>query len=76
MDANEKSDAAGCVPIGSAECLCRAAVVRAFEGMTISGAPYDAALAVAVRVFHHHHPEFETGASELVERWISPESVH
>jgi hypothetical protein len=44
--------------------------------MTVSGAAYDGALAVAVRVFQHHHPEVESGARELVERWISRESVH
>jgi hypothetical protein len=44
--------------------------------MTDCGAPYDTALSVAVRVFHHHHPEVSTGGPELVERWISPESLH
>jgi hypothetical protein len=44
--------------------------------MTESGAPYDSALDVALRVFRHHHPDLGSGARELVERWISPESVH
>ncbi|HTJ63232.1 MAG TPA: hypothetical protein VL899_05420 [Alphaproteobacteria bacterium] len=50
--------------------------MRAFTGMTESGAPYDSAISVAVRVFHHHHPELQTGVQELIEHWISPESVH
>jgi hypothetical protein len=44
--------------------------------MTRSGAPYDSALSVARRVFHHHHPELDIGVSELIERWVSPESLH
>jgi hypothetical protein len=44
--------------------------------MTRSGAPYDAALSVGLRVFLHHHPELRSGAQELIERWISPESLH
>jgi hypothetical protein len=50
--------------------------MRAFAGMTQSGAPYDSALAVALRVFQHHHPGSVTGARELVERWVSADSVH
>jgi len=44
--------------------------------MTRSGAPYDSALSVALRVFQHHHPEHQVGVQALIERWISPESVH
>jgi hypothetical protein len=44
--------------------------------MTLSGAPYDSALSVACRVFQHHHPEHNIGVQELIEQWISPESVH
>jgi hypothetical protein len=44
--------------------------------MTRSGAPYDAALDAAVRVFMHHHPELRSGAQAMIERWISPESLH
>jgi hypothetical protein len=51
-------------------------VIRAFTEMTLSGAPYDSALSVAYRVFHHHHPNGDGGVRELIERWISPESVH
>ena len=81
MAANAKSDprtgmGTGCGPLGGPDCACRAAVVRAYTGMTESGAPYDSAIAVAVRVFHHHHPELQTGVQELIEHWISPESVH
>jgi hypothetical protein len=50
--------------------------VRAFDGMTQSGAPYDSALSVAIRVFRHHHPECQVGVQALIERWISPESLH
>jgi hypothetical protein len=66
----------GCAVLGGANCACRLAVTRAFGGMTESGAPYDSALNVALRVFRHHHPDLGSGARELVERWISPESVH
>jgi len=77
MAANTKSEpGAGCAPLGGPDCACRAAVERAFAGMTDSGAPYDSALSVAVRVFRHHHPELQTGVPELIEQWISPESVH
>ncbi len=62
--------------LGGPECACRAAVTRAFAGMTLSGAPYDSALSVALRVFQHHHPEYQVGVQALIERWISPESVH
>jgi hypothetical protein len=44
--------------------------------MMQSGAPYDSALSVARRVFHHHHPELDVGVKELIERWVSPESLH
>lgn len=76
MGASGKFDRDGCAPLGGPGCLCRAAVTRAFDGMTQSGAPYDSALAVALRVFQHHHPENGGGARELVERWISADSVH
>jgi hypothetical protein len=76
MAISAKSNRPGCAVLGSSGCACRLAVLRAFGGMTESGAPYDSALAVAVRVFRHHHPELRSGVRELVERWISPESVH
>ena len=76
MAANEKSDPRICGLLGGPDCACRAAVTRAFEGMTQSGAPYDSALSVARKVFQYHHPELDVGVSELIERWISPESVH
>jgi hypothetical protein len=76
MATNEKSDRSGCAVLGSPGCACRTAVLRAFGGMTEFGAPYDSALAVALRVFRHHHPELDGGVRELVEHWISPESVH
>ena len=76
MAASEKSDPRGCGPLGGPDCACRAAVTRAFEGMTQSGAPYDSALSVASRVFQHHHPEHQVGVRELIEQWIAPESVH
>jgi hypothetical protein len=44
--------------------------------MTQSGAPYDSALSAARKVFHYHHPELDVGVRELIEQWISPESVH
>jgi hypothetical protein len=76
MAASEKFDARGCGTLGGPDCACRAAVTRAFEGMTRSGAPYDSAFDAALRVFRHHHPEHTVGVGELVERWLSPESVH
>jgi hypothetical protein len=76
MAASAKSDPRGCGLLGGPDCACRAAVTRAFAGMTQSGAPYDAALSVARRVFHHHHPELDVGVNELIERWVSPESLH
>lgn len=76
MAVKEPSDAPGCAPLGGPDCACRAAVTRAFEGMTQSGAPYDSALSAALRVFQHHHPEYKVGVKELVEQWIWPESVH
>ena len=75
-DPRGKSDAGNCGSLGGPDCACRAAVTRAFEGMTRSGAPYDSALSVARRVFHHHHPELDIGVKELIERWVSPESLH
>jgi hypothetical protein len=76
MAASERSDPRDCGPLGGPDCACRAAVTRAFEGMTQSGAPYDSALSVALRVFQHHHPEHQVGVQALIERWISPDSVH
>lgn len=75
-DLDDCSALASCEPLGSPDCLCRAAVLRAFQGMTGSGAPYDSALSAALRVFRHHHPEFQAGVRELIEQWISPESIH
>ena len=76
MAASEKFDQRGCGALGGPGCACRAAVTRAFDGMTRSGAPYDSAFAVALRVFRHHHPGHAIGVSELVERWVSAESLH
>jgi hypothetical protein len=76
MAASGRFDPPGCGPLGGPDCVCRAAVTRAFEGMTRSGAPYDSALSAALKVFHYHHPELDVGVRELIEQWISPESVH
>ena len=76
MAVGVKSEREGCAPLGGPDCPCRAAVERAFAGMTQSGAAYDSAFGVALRVFRHHHPEIEIGASELVERWLSTDSLH
>lgn len=77
MAASTKSDPRrSCGPLGGPDCACRAAVTRAFEGMTQSGAPYDSALSAACKVFHYHHPELDIGVTELIEQWVSPESVH
>lgn len=76
MGASGKSERYGCAPLGGPDCPCRAAVVRAFAEMTQAGTAYDSALAVAVRVFRHHHPEIGMGAQELIERWISDDSIH
>lgn len=76
MAASAKSDRPGCGPLGGPNCACRAAVTRAFEGMTQSGASYDSALSAACKVFHYHHPELDVGVNELIEQWVLPESVH
>ena len=76
MGASGKSERDGCAPLGAPGCRCRAAVMRAFGGMTQSGAEYDSALGVALRVLQHHHPQIGAGARELVERWVSADSVH
>ena len=76
MAASGKFERAARARLGGPDCRCRAAVERAFAGMTRSGAPYDSALAVALRVFQHHQPTAEHGARELVERWVSAESLH
>jgi hypothetical protein len=81
MAASAKPEPAACGQLGASslggpDCLCRAAVMRAYNGMTTSGAPYDSALSAASRVFRHHHPEFQSGVRELIEQWISPESIH
>jgi hypothetical protein len=81
MAASAKPEPAGCASfgggaLGGPDCLCRAAVLRAYHGMTMSGAPYDTALSAASRVFRHHHPQFQSGVRELIEQWISPESIH
>ncbi len=76
MAANAKSDRLDCGVPGDPDCNCRTAVTRAFEGMTRSGAPYDSALGAALRVFLHYHSELRSGAQEMIERWISPESLH
>ena len=76
MAVKEQSDPRSCGPLGGPDCACRAAVMRAFEGMTRSGASYDSALSAASKVFHYHHPELDVGVRELIEQWISPESVH
>lgn len=76
MAVNAKFERLDCGVPGEPDCTCRTAVVRAFNGMTRSGASYDSALDAAVRVFLHYHPERRSGAQELIERWISPESLH
>jgi hypothetical protein len=81
MAASIQFDPRDCGPLGGPDCACRAAVTRAFDGMTQSGAPYDSALSVAIRVFRHHHPAFseqesQVGVQALIERWLSPESLH
>lgn len=76
MAASRKSERLDCGVPGDPDCACRTAVVRAFDGMMRSGASYDSALAVAHRVFLHHHPERGAGAEAMIERWISPESLH
>ena len=76
MAASGESERGAPPRLGGPDCRCRAAVERAFAGMTRSGAPYDSALAVALRVFQHHHPTTEHGARELIERWVSAESIH
>ena len=75
-DPRAKPAVGNCGPLGGPDCACRAAVTRAFAGMMQSGAPYDSALSVARRVFHHHHPELDVGVKELIERWVSSESLH
>jgi hypothetical protein len=81
MAAKEKSEAGCATPgatamLGGPDCACRAAVIRAFDGMTMSGASWESAIAVAHRVFQHHHPDVTSGAGALIERWLSDEILH
>jgi hypothetical protein len=76
MAASAKAERMGCAALGRPDCSCRAAVTRAFAGMTLSGASYDCAIAVAHRVFRHHHPEIDSGFGAMIERWVSDESLH
>ena len=53
------------------DCACRAAVMRAYDGMIASEAPVSVALDAARRVYRYHHPETaEEAASEIVEAWV------
>ena len=60
-----------------ADCVCRAAVVRAYGSLTAAGVPAGYALDAAVRVYRFHHPEELTDrARALVERWVLAGPVH
>ena len=64
--------------IGDTEpCVCKPAVIRAYDGMTSSGAAEHVALDVAKRVLSHHHPEMPEDRIKItVERWVHRGQMH
>ncbi|MBV6633644.1 MAG: hypothetical protein KI792_11515 [Alphaproteobacteria bacterium] len=64
--------------IGDTEpCVCKPAVIRAYEGMASSGAPERNAFEVAMRVLRYHHPEMPTDRIKItVERWLHQGEMH
>lgn len=58
--------------VGDTEpCICKPAVVRAYQGMMASGSGENDALEVATRVLRYHHPEMPAQRILVtVERWV------
>lgn len=66
-----------CGPDHTGPCDCRTAVLRAFQGMLVSGSTQPTALDVAARVYRYHHPaQSAEHAQRTVEAWISARSLH
>lgn len=58
-------------------CDCRAAVVRAYDGMLASGVSNEQARKVALRVYLHHHPEHtQEIAHTTIDPWLRRGFVH
>ena len=58
-------------------CRCRAAVVRAYEGMIAGGEPEPVARDAAGVVFRWYHPTFDAAESDrVVEGWIAVRLLH
>jgi len=64
--------------IGDTErCICKPAVIRAYDGMKSSGVSERIALDVAERVLVHHHPEMPSDRIKItVERWVHRGQMH
>ena len=58
-------------------CACRAAVIRAYDGMLGSGAPDSVALQAAIRVYRHYHPKAADDITiHTVETWVMRGPLH
>ena len=64
--------------VGDSEpCICKPAVIRAYDGMKKSGTSERIALDVAERVLFHHHPEMPVERIKItVERWVHRGQMH
>ena len=64
--------------VGDTEvCVCKPAVIRAYEGMKRSGSTEQVAIDVAKRVLVHHHPTMpERRIKITVERWVYAGDMH
>lgn len=64
--------------VGDTEpCVCKPAVLRAYDGMKRSGASEQVAIDVAERVLIHHHPEMPENRIKItVERWVHRGEMH
>jgi hypothetical protein len=59
------------------ECVCKPAVIRAYDGMKKSGSPERNAMEVAYRVLRYHHPEMPANRIRItVERWVHSGQMH
>ncbi len=72
------ADAADIALVGDTEpCVCKPAVLRAYDGMKRSGASEQVAIDVAERVLVHHHPEMPEDRIKItVERWVHRGEMH
>ena len=58
-------------------CRCRAAVVRAYDGMIAGGEPEPVAREAACVVFRWYHPTFDAAEGDrVVAGWIAVRSLH